>query len=186
MFTYTINKDCELKLLEPRHAERLFLLTEQSREKLREWLSWVDFTQTVSNSEDFINSTLKQFSNNDGFQAGIWYKGELAGVVGLHKIDWSNKSTSIGYWLGERYQGKGLMTESCKAVIDYCFNELNLYRIEIHVATENMKSIAIPEKLSFQKEGCIRGAEWLYDKYVDHYIYGLIRDDCHSTDFRRS
>jgi ribosomal-protein-serine acetyltransferase len=56
---------------------------------------WVDFTQTVDHSKGFISSTLKQFSNNDGFQVGIWYKGKLAGIVRLHKIDWSNKSASI-------------------------------------------------------------------------------------------
>jgi ribosomal-protein-serine acetyltransferase len=177
MFKYTINKDTELRLLEKRHAEKLFLLTDQSRESLRKWLPWIDLTKTINNSKDFINGTLKQFSNNDGFQAGIWYKEELAGVVGLHSINWSNKSTSIGYWLGEGFQGKGLMTEACKAVIDYCFNELNLNRIEIRVATENRRSLAIPERLGFQKEGCLRGAEWLYDKYVDHYVFGLIKDD---------
>lgn len=177
MFYFKLGDDSELRLLEPRHAEKLFWLTDKSRNYLREWLPWVDFTNEVRNSKDFIEGTLKQFGNNNGFQAGIWYKGELAGVIGLHGINWANNSTSIGYWLGEDFQGKGLITLACKSVIDYSFNELKLKRIEISVATENHKSQAIPERLGFQKEGCIRSAEYLYDRYVDHYIFGLIEED---------
>ncbi|WP_449354696.1 GNAT family N-acetyltransferase [Virgibacillus natechei] len=176
MFTHIINEETELRLLEERHAENLFWLTDYSRETLREWLPWIDSTKTVDNSRSFIEGTLKQFCNNDGFQAGIWYKGELAGVVGLHTINWSNKSTSIGYWLGKSFQGKGLMTNSCKAVVNYCFDELNLKRIEIRVATENYKSLAIPQRLGFKKEGCLEKAELLYDEYVDHYVFGLISE----------
>ncbi|MBM7578149.1 GNAT family N-acetyltransferase [Jeotgalibacillus terrae] len=174
MFTYMINEDIELKLLETRHAEALFRLTDGSRSHLRTWLPWVDQTKSVENSKGFIEYTLKQFSSQDGFQAGIWYKGELAGVVGLHGINWTNRSTSIGYWLGEDFQGHGLMTQSCQAVISHCFNELNLKRIEIRAATENVSSQGVPERLGFKKEGCLEKSECLYGHYVDHYVYGLI------------
>lgn len=177
MFKYKINDDTELRLLEVRHAEELFQLTDASRNNLRKWLPWIDHTKTVENSKGFIEGTLKQFCNNDGFQAGIWHKGELAGIVGLHTINWSNKSTSIGYWLGDSFQGKGLMTKSCQEVINYCFNELGLKRIEIRVATGNEKSLAIPHRLGFTKEGCLEKSELLYDKYVDHYVFGLINEN---------
>ncbi len=175
MFYFLLNDESELRLLEPRHAEDLYLLTDKSRSYLRQWLPWVDFTKGVSNSKEFIEGTLKQFRNNNGFQAGIWYRGELAGVIGLHGINWSNKTTSMGYWLGEEFQGKGLMTSACKSVINYCFNELKLKRIEIRVATGNHKSQAIPQRLGFQKEGCLKSCEFLYDRYVDHYVFGLIK-----------
>ncbi|WP_096155282.1 MULTISPECIES: GNAT family N-acetyltransferase [Bacillus] len=177
MFYFKLNDTSELRLLEPRHAENLFLLTDKSRDYLREWLPWVDFTKNVRDSKEFIEGTIKQLGNNNGFQAGIWYKGELAGVIGLHGINWANKSTSLGYWLGEEFQGVGLMTSACKSVIEYCFNELNLNRIEIRAATENLKSQAIPERLGFKREGCIRSSEFLYDRYVDHFVFGLIKED---------
>ncbi|UOQ44923.1 GNAT family N-acetyltransferase [Halobacillus salinarum] len=177
MFKHVIDADTELRLLEVRHAEELFQLTDASRENLRKWLPWVDHTINPEHSKSFIEWTLKQFCNNDGFQAGIWHKGELAGVVGLHTINWANKSTSIGYWLGDRFRGKGLMTKSCQEVVDHCFNDLNLNRIEIRVAAENEKSLAIPDKLGFKKEGCLKEAELLYRTYVDHYVFGLVKED---------
>ncbi|GAE92284.1 ribosomal-protein-L7p-serine acetyltransferase [Gracilibacillus boraciitolerans JCM 21714] len=69
------------------------------------------------------------------------------------------------------------MTSACKSIIDYCFNELNIKRIEIRTATENQKSQAIPQKLGFKNEGLIRSSELLYDRYVDHYVYGLLNED---------
>ena len=177
MFSYRLNEESELRLLEPRHAEEVFALVEASRTHLREWLPWVDSTKERKDSEAFIKATMAQFGENNGFQAGIWYKGELAGVVGLHSIDWQNRSTSIGYWLGEEFQGLGLMTMACQAVIRHCFQELELQRIEIQAAVENKKSQAVPERLGFQREGCLRNSELLYGRYVDHYVYGLIRSD---------
>lgn len=177
MFCYKLDEALELRLLEPRHAEELFLLTDQSRKYLREWLPWVDFTTEIADSKHFIDLGLKQFANHNGFHVGIWYQKKLAGVIGLNYINWTNKSTMIGYWLGEKYQGKGIMTKACKALIQYCFEELNLERIEIRVATENIKSQAIPERLGFQKEGCLRNAEVLYDQYIDLYVYGLLKKE---------
>ncbi|GEN46724.1 hypothetical protein [Alkalibacillus haloalkaliphilus] len=70
MFYFKLNDDSELRLLEPRNAEKLFLLIDKSRYYLREWLSWVDSTEKVSDSEDFIRDSLNQLGNDNGFQAG--------------------------------------------------------------------------------------------------------------------
>lgn len=152
-------------------------MVDKNRNYLREWLSWVDETIHADQTKLSITTALKAFSENNGFQLGIFYKNEIAGRIGLHSIDWHNKKTSIGYWLGEDFQGNGIMTASCKTVIDYVFNELSLNRIEIRAASLNKKSRAIPERLTFCKEGTLRQAEWLYNHYVDHVIYGLLKED---------
>lgn len=177
MFKLQVNDEIYLKLLEVRDAEKLFELVDHSRHSLREWLPWLDYNQTSKDSEQFIKTALNQFANNQGFQAGIYYKSELAGVIGYHWINWSNRNTSIGYWLGEGYVGKGIMTKACQAVIDYSFQELHLNRVEIRCAVGNKRSRAIPERLGLQNEGCARQSEWLYDHYVDHIIYGMIKED---------
>ena len=177
MFCIQVDEDLSLGLFEKRHAEELADLIDSSRSYLREWLPWIDFSKTTEDSEQFIQRSLEQFARNDGFQLAIHYKGKIAGIIGLHAINWSNRSTSIGYWLGEDFQGNGLMTKATAAVVRYCFEKLELHRIEIRATTGNTKSRAIPERLGFQKEGCIREGEWLYDHFVDHYVYGLLRKD---------
>ncbi len=66
------------------------------------------------------------------------------------------------------------MTRACKAIIDHTFKDLGLHRVEIRCAAENFKSQAIPERLGFAREGVIRQAEWLYDHFEDHVVYGLL------------
>lgn len=177
MFRNVIDKDVELRLLDNNHAMEMLESVNYCRDYLREWLPWVDGTQTIEDIIGFIEMTKKQFASNEGFQAGIWYKGEFAGVIGYYGINWFNRSVNIGYWLDKRYVGRGIMTKACRAFIDHAFNVYNLNRVEIRCAEKNYKSRAIAERLGFTIEGIIREAEWLYDHYVDHVVYGMLASE---------
>ncbi|KAB3535293.1 GNAT family N-acetyltransferase [Alkaliphilus pronyensis] len=177
MFTHNINDEIELRLLELSDAEALTNLTNECSEYLRRWLPWVDDSASIEDRLNFIKMTKKQYADNKGFQSGIWYKGELAGVIGYHGMDWSNKVTSLGYWLGERFQGNGIMTKATKAFVEYALVDMKLNRVEIRCAEENSKSRSIPKRLGFKEEGLIREAEWLYDHYVNHVVYGMLAKD---------
>lgn len=177
MFEFAIDNEVTLKLLDTLQAKQLFELTESCRPYLKEWLPWVDGTKSVEDTKSFIETTKKQFALNKGFQAGIWFKGRMAGVIGFHGNNWANRSTNIGYWLGESYNGRGIMTKSCKAFVNYAFEQLKLNRVEIRCAEKNDRSRGIPERLGFVREGMIREAEWLYDHYVDHVVYGMLAAD---------
>jgi ribosomal-protein-serine acetyltransferase len=177
VFHYPIDSKTELRLLQEKHAHALFELTNANRASLRQWLPWVDRTHTVEHTLQFIRSGLQQYAENNGFQCGIWHCGELVGSIGYHFFDWYNRRTSLGYWLGEKYRGQGLMTKAVKALTDYAFNELTLHRIEIRCAVQNRASCAIPERLGFTLEGVCRETEWLYDRYVDHNLYSMLRQE---------
>ncbi|MBP3951692.1 GNAT family N-acetyltransferase [Bacillus suaedae] len=177
MFVYKIDREISLKLVELNDAEQLFELTDQSREHLREWLPWLDTNTKVEDTLNFIKASMKNYAEHCGINTVILYKGKIVGVAGYNEIDWINKIAYIGYWLGKEYEGNGIMTRVSKALTNYAFNELNLNRVEITAAVENMKSRAIPERLGFINEGCKRQAEWLYDHYVDHVIYAMVAAD---------
>jgi ribosomal-protein-serine acetyltransferase len=176
MFVYKID-DISLKLIELRDAERVFDLTNNSRDYLREWLPWLDNTTKLEDTEEFIKMSLKGFSENKSMNTVIIYKGQIVGVAGYNLIDWTNKIAYIGYWLGKQYQGNGIMTRVAKALTDYAINELNIHKVEIRAAVKNKNSRGIPERIGFVNEGCIRQAEWLYDHYVDHVVYGMLAEE---------
>ena len=75
------------------------------------------------------------------------------------------------------FRDLGIMMKVAKTLTDYAFSELQLNKVEIRAAFENMKSRAIPERLGFVNEGCIRQAEWLYDHFVDHAVYGMLAEE---------
>ena len=173
VFKYDISENTYLKLLDLNDAEELFALTDRSRDMLREWLLFVDNVKTVKDTERFILDAMQQYADNNGLQAGIYYEGKLAGVIGYHQINKEHNWTSIGYWLGSDFVGKGLVTNSMRAIIDYAFDYLKVHRIEVRVAVGNIRSRTIPKVLGFNEEGRLREAEWLHDRHVDQVVYGL-------------
>jgi ribosomal-protein-serine acetyltransferase len=130
-----------------------------------------------SRAKAFIQLTRKQLVDNNGFQTAIRFRGALVGLIGHHGINWTNRSASLGYWLAEDAQGRGIMTEACRAYTSHAFGVLHLNRMEIRCAGENLRSRAIPERLAFRAEGTVRQVEWLYDHFVDHVIYGMLASE---------
>lgn len=177
MFTLKVDQEIELQLFQPHHANELYALIDQNRFHLRQWLPWVDSMDSHTQYHSIIPIWLRQFADNNGFNLGIRYKGHLVGSIGLHQIDWRNLQTSIGYYLGEGFQGKGIMTRAVQAVLNYVFFDLHLHRVEIRCGENNFKSRAIPERLGFIQEGIIRDGENLYGHFHHLIVYGMLEKD---------
>ena len=177
MFTARVDDEIELRLLELQHAEAMHRLTEANRAYLRRWLPWAETETTLQQTEAFIRRSLQQFAEGNGFQAGIWYRQELAGAIGLHYVDRRNRRTEIGYWLAEPLQGRGIVTRACRALIDYAFGPLGLHRVEIRCAAGNLRSRAIPRRLGFREEGVLRQWIWVDGRFHDMVIYGLLASE---------
>lgn len=101
MFTFKVDDNIEIELLQQQHKEEIFNLINKNRDHLRKWLLWVDKRQSAEDFEPIIPIWLTNYANNNGFDAGIMHNGKLVGMVALHYIDWKNKATSIGYFLAE-------------------------------------------------------------------------------------
>ncbi|KIC02367.1 hypothetical protein OA88_09150 [Flavobacterium sp. JRM] len=177
MMTITIDQNLKLELIHENHAQPIFDLVDANRTHLREWLPFVDRMQTIEFAENFVKGTMQRNKDGNEYAFVIVDNGKVIGRIGVYKIDGQNKIGEIGYWLAENLQGKGIITKSCKAIINFGFSGLQLNRIEIKCGTENFKSKTIPEKLNFTKEGIIRQGELLYDKFIDLNLYSLLKSD---------
>jgi ribosomal-protein-serine acetyltransferase len=175
-FAGRLNKTHQLRLLRKSDAAALFALTDRNRSELRQWLPWLDLINGVNDTQNFIQFTLEQAADGQGFAAAICDidADSIVGVIGLNRIEWQHRIAHIGYWLGKSDRGRGIMTGCCEILIEYAFTTLNLNRLVIACATENQRSRAIPLRLGFRHEGVARDAEWLYDRFVDHEIYALL------------
>ena len=175
MFHAPVRPGVELRLIEERHAHVQFNLVDREREQLRLWLPWVDATRSEDDILAFTRRTLEQFASNAGFAAAVWEHGKLAGVIGTHNINWLYRKAEIGYWLAREFQGRGLMTDACRAVVKHLLVEMDLNRVEIHCACRNEKSRAIPRRLGFTLEGTLREAQLLNGEFLDLEVYGMLR-----------
>lgn len=177
LFSFKVNEDISLELFQQHHKEELYELIDSNRAHLRARLQWVDKRQSPDDLIPIIPIWIRNYADNNGFDAGIRFQGKLVGMIGLHYIDWKTKSTSIGYFLSEQAQGKGIVTSTIIALLNYVFTELELNRVEIQCAVTNSKSIRIPERLGFQKEGVKRDGQWLHDHYEDIVTYSMLAAD---------
>jgi ribosomal-protein-serine acetyltransferase len=164
-----------LRTLREEDAAELFLLVDANREHLRRWLPWVDSSITVEDSLAFIRRDAGNDLAGKGFSLAVEVRGRIVGVAGFNRIDAVDRKAEIGYWLSRDAQGRGTMTMCCRALVGLAFGALDLNRVEIHVATGNDRSRAIPVRLGFSLEGVIREAALRSGVFEDHAVYGLLR-----------
>ena len=128
----------------------------------------------MTSARQFIEQTKKGLAANTSHTYGIFSENTLAGAISFVNFDWPSKRTEIGYWIAKNHQGKGVITQACKLLINYAFDDLQLNRIEIHCAAENTRSRAVPERLGFTLDGILRQSEWRHERFYDMAIYGLL------------
>jgi ribosomal-protein-serine acetyltransferase len=141
----------------------------------------VDETTGADHVEEFIERSLKQFAEQNGFAGGIWLEGRYIGSIGMHYWDRQNWKTEIGYWLSKDCNGRGIMTECVRRCLRFAFQDLSMHRVEIRCATGNARSRAIPERLGFKLEGTLRDAQYIDRRWHDLAVYGLLAGDQPST-----
>lgn len=101
--------------------------------------------------------------------------GRLVGGLSLTNIRRGvAQSAHVGYWLGERFAGRGLMLEALRLVIPFAFDTLRLHRLEAACIPKNTRSMRLLEKAGFQREGLLRSYLRINGVWQDHYLYALI------------
>lgn len=172
-----VNEKIRLELLNRSMAKEIFSAINHDRLYLKKWLPFVEMTNDISDTENFIDSVTSNLKYKRDEIYSIRYHEAFAGLIGFKDADWVNRKTELGYWLIEKLQGNGIITNCVKKLISYAFVKMKLNRIQIKVAVGNHKSTAIPKKLGFKFEGIERAGELLDGKYLDLEIYSLIKQD---------
>lgn len=175
MLSHKLDDESEIRLIELRDAEELNALVVSNFDHLHRWSAWLkDRDRPVEGTREWIERNRNRFGEGGGFEMAIWHRGRIAGQIGYNYFDVQDQRTEIGYWLGEKFQGKGLMTKACAALMDNAFDNLGVNRVEIRCGSENWKSRRIPERLGFKEEGTARQAEWLHHRFIDLVVYSML------------
>lgn len=172
-----VNSTIYLKPLTLDMSAEIHDLIRSNYDHLAPWFEWLTPDYSEKDTIEYLNRNLPQNDRTSVFNLGIMVNEIYAGTVGTHGIHPLNNSTSLGYYLGKEYEGKGIMMNSVKALIHYLYDELKIERLEIRCNVENKKSRSIPERLGFQLEGNFRNAELVKGIYRDWAVYGMISDD---------
>ena len=176
--TIRINSDIELRQLQLSDSRDIFLTIDRERAYLEKWLPFVEFTQKPADSENFVRSVINFPEEKMEFTFSIRKKNKLIGLIGFKGTDTVNKITEIGYWISQEYQKQGIVTRSVEKLCNFAFDDLDLNRIVIKCAVENLPSINIPKRLGFKFEGIERDGELLTGNvFTDLEVYSKLRSD---------
>lgn len=171
----------ELIEITDEHIKEIFSIF--SNEKITKYYGMSHFTETQQ-ATNLINSFQKNFQEKRSIRWGIILKetDEFVGTIGLNNLQITSKKTEIGYDLNPDYWRRGIISEAARAVIQYSFDGLELYRIGAVTFPENEASYKLLLKLGFQKEGLLRGYIYQNDKSNDAYIFSLLKPDWNDSE----
>ncbi|KQY56791.1 MULTISPECIES: GNAT family N-acetyltransferase [unclassified Nocardioides] len=105
--------------------------------------------------------------------------GEFAGQVTVSNIvRGSGQFASIGYWIDQRFAGRGAIPLAVAMAIDYCFLVAGLHRIEISIRPENTNSLRVVEKLGIQQVGYAPRFLHIDGAWRDHRQFAITAEEC--------
>jgi ribosomal-protein-alanine N-acetyltransferase len=121
-----------------------------------------------------------QFALGPGPQTNfaIEVGGEAAGGLGyVAGTDVERYSAEVGYWLGEMWWGRGIVSEALLLFTDYAFSSLRLLRLYALPFADNIASTRVLEKAGYSLEGRLRSSCVKYGDIRDQFIYARVNED---------
>src|SRR5215510_9788328 len=161
-------KRCTIRPWRLDHAESL--ARHANNRKI--WLSVRDLfphPYTIQDAHEFIRRATVE---EPATRFCVEVEGVAAGGIGVHPGEDVHRHTAtVGYWLGEEFWGRGIMTEAVTAVTDFCFENFPLRRISAEVFANNPASARVLEKAWFTFEGRLKNDVLKDGKLLDSLLY---------------
>ncbi len=158
-----------------------FLLRNESRAFLEPWEpTWRADEMTESAFRTRVIRNEQEFSSGQAVPLFLVSRADNQLMGGL-TIGYIRRGVAqccmIGYWMGERYAGKGHMEQALRLALPYIFSSLQLHRVEAACIPENQRSIRLLEKVGFQREGYLREYLKINGQWRDHLMFSLLSQE---------
>jgi ribosomal-protein-serine acetyltransferase len=153
-------------------APALSIAIDADRARLAQWMPWVPYSTTVADSAAFISGSRRQEESGTAFHRGL-FDDQRCGGCGA-SVDLVNREAEVGYWLGAAYEGRGIIGESVRSLLEFLFDDYEVHRVVIRAAVGNVRSRAVAERLGFTLEGVQREALMLDEIPTDAAMYSML------------
>ncbi|MEP7041742.1 MAG: GNAT family protein [Dokdonella sp.] len=166
--------DCGVALLRPWHPSDLdSLLANASDESVSKGLrDRFPYPYTGADGRAWLARAVDESDRAWAIEIG----GAAVGGVSLHPgSDVHRHSAELGYWLGQRYWGRGIMTTILAAFSDRAMSAFNLHRLFATVYANNPASMRVLEKIGFEREGVQKSAVVKRGDLLDLHVYARVR-----------
>ena len=156
----------------------------------RRWLRQWEATNPHGPMNFDVRSSIRNLQQNARAGLGLPFvievDGEVAGQLNVSSISYGSlSSAAIGYWVSERFAGRGATPTAVALATDHCFFTLGLHRMEICIRPENGPSLRVVEKLGFRYEGLRRRFIHINGDWRDHFCFALTVEELPQGVLRR-
>lgn len=133
-------------------------------------------TKTKEDALEHINMVETKIINNEGINWAITLKDnpKLIGLIGLYRVKPEHHRAEIGYMILPEFNGRGIVTEAIKAVLDYGFYNMQLHSVEAVIDPENIASEKVLLKNGFVKEAHFIENEFYNGHFLDAAVYSIL------------
>jgi [ribosomal protein S5]-alanine N-acetyltransferase len=137
---------------------------------------------TLKDAREFLKHTV---STNDPTNLAIEVDGCAVGAIGyVPGRDVERYSAEIGYWLGEAYWGKGIVSEALRLVTDHAFDAMGFLRLFALPFADNPGSVRVLEKAGYNREGLLCASAVKFGEPKDQLLYARINPAWVATSIR--
>lgn len=175
LLTGSVIMDCTLR--EWRIEDKTALAENLNNPKvLNNLRDGLPYPYTEDDAEAYIMAMLAA-DKDKTFAFAITLDDKAIGSIGVFRC--SNihyRTAELGYYIGEAYWGKGLMTSAVKQICKYIFYNTDIIRIFAEPFSYNTGSCRVLEKAGFQFEGLLKSNAEKNGTVIDMKMYALIKD----------
>lgn len=165
-----------MRAWKPEDKEKLAELL-NNRNILNNLRDGIPFPYTAEDAEHFIRSMLSA-DKTQTFAFAITANGETVGSIGAFRGNNIHACTAeLGYYIGERFWGKGIATCAVRQICDYIFKNTDIIRIFAEPFARNAASCRVLEKAGFLYEGTLRNNAVKNGSVLDMKLYAILKED---------
>jgi ribosomal-protein-serine acetyltransferase len=174
--TFDVDDEVHLRHVTMDDGQAIYDLVHKNLDHLK-FMHWMTPDYSMEMAEDFIKRNMTAVEGGEAFSMGIFRLDRLIGSIGFVHFNCTSRRTEIGYWIDRDEEGKGVISNSVRALINYAFDQLNMNKVEIHCSAQNTRSSAVPKRLGFKQEAHLRQQEMRLGQLHDFLIFGLLRSE---------
>ena len=161
-------------------------INKEDMSKLYQWFSDVEFLSTYDyvlpkpKTPQEVDKLLAEYNPVNGSIIKVirTSQGQAIGIAGYDDIIKDNQVATLFIGIGDKnHKGKGYGKEAMSELLNYGFNTLNLYRIQLNVISFNTPAINLYEKVGFIKEGTMKEFVLRNGLRYDLYMYAKLKDN---------
>jgi len=163
--------------MEPWQAGEFAAFVVANKAHLDPWIPLAHVVHDTESAERFLHRYAERATRDEGRIYAIRLAGELVGGTVFRTFELSRRTCELGVWLAPHASGRGLITQACRAMIDWAFTARGMARVEWQANPANAASIAVAQRLGMTREGLLRMGSRLGEQQQDVEMWAVLASE---------